>query len=98
MLMPRKTWPEEVFSRIIQDPFSENGPGWVYLVPTDGMSRGLVNCQSARPTITMRRIETRILALAPIARQDEPGSRSHLMRCFPLFYEITCKMRPGPRF
>jgi hypothetical protein len=44
-----------------------------YFVPTEGISRGLVNCQTARMTMVIRRIEMRIFLLGPMT--VETGSR-----------------------
>ena len=37
-----------------------------YFVPTEGISRGLVNCQTAMMTMMIRRIEMRIFILGPM--------------------------------
>ncbi len=37
-----------------------------YLVPTEGISAGLVNCQTARMTSIIRRSDVRIFPLEPI--------------------------------
>ena len=37
-----------------------------HFVPTEGISRGLVNCQTARMTMIIRRIEMRIFLLGPM--------------------------------
>lgn len=40
-----------------------------YFVPTEGMSTGLVNCQSAMRTTMMRRIEVKIFPLGPMTME-----------------------------
>src|SRR5712692_2175209 len=86
---PRKTAPEAVFSSSIQEPFSENGPGWVYLAPTAGMLRGLVSCQTARPSMVTSMREMPILALAPIDSWAMNMGWFHGMRYFSYSYKVT---------
>ena len=92
MEKPRNSRPGEVFSSCIQEPSLEKGPGSVYFVPTAGMLRGLVSCQTARPTMKIRTTEIRILALGPMALVTEVGGVGfHGYVTLPVFTKLRPK-------
>src|SRR6266851_6928215 len=62
----KKTLPWLEISSSIQLPRLAYCADERYFVPTEGISRGLVNCQTARMTMIIRRIEMRIFLLGPM--------------------------------
>jgi len=62
----KKTLPWLEISSRIQLPRLAYCTDGRYFVPTEGISRGLVNCNTARMTMKIRRIEMRIFLLGPM--------------------------------
>ncbi len=66
----RKTLPKPETSRRTQLPRLAYCVDERYLVPTEGISMGVVNCQTAMMTTMIRRNEARIFPLGPMS--DKP--------------------------
>ena len=62
---PRKSLPLPVTSSATQLPRLAYCDEFMYLVPTEGIRAGLVNCQSAITTMMIKRIVVRIFPLGP---------------------------------